>query len=71
MTLRQARKSTGLSRSELARRAGVSDDDVYDIEKRRNRNPSWALVGNITRALREAGLAVTESELFPLKKRAA
>ena len=68
MTLRQARKLTGLSRAELARRAGVSDDDVYDIEKRRNRNPSWALVGNITRALRAAGLSVTEAELFPLRK---
>ncbi len=71
MTLLQARTSTGLSRSELARLAGVSDDDIYDIEKRRNRNPSWALVGRLTRALREAGLPVTEGDLFPLRKGAA
>lgn len=67
MTLAQARKLVGLSRAELARRAHVSDDDLYDLENDRNKRPSWELVGRITTALRDAGLSgITPEELFPL-----
>lgn len=68
MTLEEARKIAGLSRAELARRAGVSDDDLYDLENARNQRPAWELVGRITGALREAGLkGLTPEDLFPLR----
>lgn len=67
MTLPEARALVGLSRAELARRADVSDDSLYDIETGRNQKPAWVLVGNITRALRDAGLkTITPEDLFPL-----
>ncbi len=68
MTLIEARESVGWSRAELARKAGLKDGDIYDLEHGRNRRPSWDSVYKITEALRGAGLkAVTPEQLFPVK----
>lgn len=68
MTLLEARKLVGLSRAELARRASVSDDDLYDLENNRNQRPAWEIVGKITSALQEAGLAgISPEDIFPIR----
>lgn len=68
MTLEEARRSVGWNRAELARRAGLKDDVIYDLETGRNRRPSWETVYRVTEALRSAGLrALTPEQIFPVR----
>lgn len=69
MTLAQARELTGLSQSELARRAGLTRGDVYDLESGRVQRPSWEVVGRIVAALRDSGMpGLTPEQLFPIER---
>jgi DNA-binding XRE family transcriptional regulator len=62
MTLSQARDLLGWNKSELARRAGQSVHNIQDIEDGSNQNPSFALVMQITEALRNGGLKNLQPE---------
>lgn len=71
MTLIEARESVGWSRAELARKAGLKDDDIYDLENERNKRPSWHTVFLITEALRGAGLVgLQPQQIFPIDRAA-
>lgn len=72
MTLAQARELTSLSQSELARRAGLTRQDIYDIESGNNQRPSWQVVGRIVQAIRDSGMPGLQPEqLFPLAEKAS
>jgi transcriptional regulator with XRE-family HTH domain len=59
--LREARQSTKLTLRELARRSGVDQRTISDIELGRNQNPSYEKVVRLARAL-----AMTADELWPV-----
>lgn len=61
MTLREARLGRGFTQEQLAARVGVDQTTISDLERGRNRNPSWETVGRIA-----IELGVQASELFPL-----
>ena len=67
MTLKDARRLTGLSQQKLATLAGVDDTTIYDLEAGRNRRPAYETVVLIVRALQRNGLpGITTDELFPV-----
>jgi len=70
MTLGQARDLVGLTQAELARRAGLTRQDIYDIESGNNQRPSWQVVGRIVQAIRDSGMPGLQPEqLFPLAEK--
>lgn len=72
MTLPQVRELTGLTQSELARRAGLTRQDIYDIESGNNQRPSWQVVGKIVQAIRDSGMPGLQPEqIFPLAEKSA
>lgn len=50
-TIRQIRISKGLSKSELARRAGTAVSNIHNIETGASKNPGWYTVLKIADAL--------------------
>lgn len=67
MTLEHARGLVGLSQSELARRAGLKRQDIYDLESGNNQRPSWQVVGRIVQAIRDSGMPGLQPEqIFPI-----
>jgi DNA-binding XRE family transcriptional regulator len=71
LTLEQARELVGLSQAALARRAGLSRQDIYDIESGNNQRPSWQVVGRIVQAIRDSGMPGLQPEqIFPLAGKA-
>lgn len=58
--IKAAKHKRGISTAELARRAGTSKQNLYDILKGRNRNPSARLVAQLA-----AALDVPIEQLFP------
>lgn len=67
MTLAQARDLVGLSQAALARKAGLTRQDIYDIEAGNNARPSWQVVGRIVQAIRDSGMpGIQPEQLFPL-----
>lgn len=62
MTLAGARELLGWNKSELARKASLSAHNIQDIEDGSIKNPSFAIVMQITNALREGGLKNLQPE---------
>jgi len=63
MNLRTVRRSKDISQAELAKIADVDQTTISDIERGRNKNPSWKTVASISKAL-----GVNPEELFPANK---
>lgn len=61
MTLRTARRLKDITQEQLADLAGVDKTTISDIERGKNRNPSWETVARIAKAL-----DVEPHEIFPL-----
>lgn len=59
--LREARQNTRLTLRELARRSGVDQRTISDIELGRNQNPSYEKVVRLARALH-----MTADALWPV-----
>lgn len=66
MSLREARQQAGLTQVALAKRAGVDQTTISDVETGKNRNPSWETVKRISDAL-----GMDPSALFPINQVAA
>lgn len=62
MNLRTARRLADVTQAELAQKAGVDQTTISDIERGRNRNPSWQTVKRIATAL-----GVDPEEIFPVQ----
>lgn len=60
MNLRTARRLKDITQAELARRAGLDQTTISDIERGRNRNPSLDSARRIAEAL-----GCTVDEIFP------
>lgn len=65
-TVAAERKKLGWTVARLAQAAGLSAGTIYDIESRRNTNPSHFIVTRLVTAFRGAGLDVTAESLFPV-----
>lgn len=61
MNLRTARRLKDITQAQLAEIAGVDQTTISDIERGKNRNPSWETVARIARAL-----GVEAEEIFPV-----
>lgn len=61
MNLRTARRLKDITQAQLAEMAGVDQTTISDIERGRNKNPSWETVCRIAKAL-----GVEPMELFPV-----
>jgi len=61
MNLRTARRLKDITQAQLADLAGVDQTTISDIERGKNRNPSWETVQRISRAL-----GVEPQEIFPI-----
>jgi transcriptional regulator with XRE-family HTH domain len=61
MNLRTARRLKDITQAQLAQQSGVDQTTISDIERGRNRNPSWETVVRISRAL-----GVEPHEIFPV-----
>ena len=66
MNLRTARRLKDITQAQLAEMANVDQTTISDIERGRNRNPSWETVSRIAKAL-----GVDPEELFPVNHSAA
>jgi transcriptional regulator with XRE-family HTH domain len=61
MNLEQTRKAKGFTQTELDEKAGLTKGTVSDIERGKNRRPSWEVVKRIAETL-----GSTPEELFPI-----
>lgn len=66
MNLRTARRIKDITQAELAEQAGVDQTTISDIERGKNRNPSWETVKRISDAL-----GVEPAEIFPVREKGA
>lgn len=67
LTLREARRLTGLSQHALAKLAGVKGSAIADVEGGRVQRPSFDFVVRVVRALHRKGLGgITPEQLFPV-----
>ncbi len=61
MDLETARKIKGLSQAALDDAAGLSRGTVSDIERGKNRNPSWETVAKIAKVI-----GIDPLKIFPI-----
>lgn len=59
--LRRIRREKDITQERLAELVGVDQTTISDLERGRNRNPSWETVAKIAKVL-----DVSPSELFPV-----
>lgn len=69
MTLTEARTFLGWTLQKLATEAGTGPSVIHDIESGRNRNPGYALVMRIVKALQRGGVpGLTPEDVFPVEE---
>lgn len=61
MNLELARKIKGFTQTDLDEAAGLTRGTVSDIERGKNKNPSWETVAKIAKAI-----GVSPEDLFPI-----
>jgi DNA-binding XRE family transcriptional regulator len=67
MTLADARDMLGWTQTRLAREVGAPISTVHELETGANKNPGYALVMRVVKALQKGGLAGLEPEdIFPV-----
>ena len=66
MKLKEIRESQRLDQTELDALAGLTRGTVSDIERGKNKNPSWQIVSSLAKALN-----MPPEELFPVDDTAA
>lgn len=61
---KSARKTAGLTQTQLAAWAGCTVATIYDIESGRNKAPSYVKVAGILTALHAHGVRITADEVL-------